>query len=109
MKLTGFCVAAGAFVLAGTLMVQAQGDSPGRPHLLVDVSAGLVNATVRQEVDRTEPFDDVIKEVPNSGVHRTVGSVRAELVPSPRHAAFDVVFTACTYGRAIGFRRITQV
>jgi hypothetical protein len=90
-------------------MVRAEGELSGRPHLLVDVSAGLVNATVRQDVDRTEPFDDVIKEVPNSGVHRTVGSVRAELVPSPKFASFDIVFTGCTYARAIGFRRVTQV
>jgi hypothetical protein len=109
MKLRGYCLATGAYALASSLMATAQDHQLGQPHLLVEVSAGLVNAIVHQKVDRTEAFEDVIKDVPNSGVHRTIGSVRAELVPAAGHAACDLVFTGCTYARAIGFKRIAQL
>lgn len=79
------------------------------PQLLVDVSALLADAAARQDVDRTEPFEDVIKDTPVAGTRRTVGVVRAEPVPDDYRGAVDFVFSGTTYSCSTGFRHFVMV
>ena len=62
------------------------------PNLLVDVSARLIDAAVRKDVDRTEPTAEIIMDAPVTGRSRTQGQVRAELIPDPCRVAVDIVF-----------------
>ena len=81
------------------------GDKPRRePNLLVDASAALINAAVQRPVDRTEPVGEIIQDTPVCGIGRTVGAVRAELVPDPHRAAIDVILQACVYSQTVGTR-----
>jgi hypothetical protein len=81
------------------------GDPPRRePNLLVDASAALINAAVQRPVDRTEPVREIIQDTPVHGIGRTVGAVRAELVPDPHRAAIDVILQACVYSQTVGTR-----
>ncbi len=72
------------------------------PNLLVDVSAHLINKAVSQTVDRTEPFEEVIQNIPVCGMRRTVGNVRVELFPDPDRATLELVLAGCNYSRDVG-------
>jgi hypothetical protein len=81
------------------------GDNPRRePNLLVDVSAATINALVQRTVDRVEPVREIIQDTPVCGIGRTLGTVRAELVPDPHRAAVDVILQACLYSQTVGTR-----
>lgn len=76
------------------------------PNLLLDLSAGLIDAAATQKVDRQEPFTDVIDEVPVSGWRRTLGSVHVQLLPDPCRGVVEMVFHGCTYSRDVGHRKL---
>jgi hypothetical protein len=92
------------------LLIPCAADEPGdkprrQPNLLVDASAALINAAVQRPIDRTEPVREIIQDTPVCGIGRTLGTVRAELVPDPRRAAIDVILQACVYSQTVGTRR----
>jgi hypothetical protein len=86
---------------------QVKPKSP--PLLLVDVSARLVQKLVGQHVERTEAFHDVIRDTPVTGMVKTVGDTRAELVPDPEHGVVDVVFDGSNLSQEVGQRPMTRV
>ncbi len=86
------------------------GDRPRRePNLLVDASAALINAAIKRPVDRTEPVCEIIQDTPVSGIGRTLGTVRAELVPDPHRAAVNVILQACLSSRTVGTRNTIRI
>jgi hypothetical protein len=96
--------------LSALFLIPCAADEPGatpprQPNLLVDVSAALINAAVQRPVDRTEPVREIIQDTPVCGIGRTLGTVRAELVPDPRRAAIDVILQACVYSQTVGARQ----
>ncbi len=96
--------------VSALLLIPCAADEPGaKPHLqanlLVDASAALINAVVQRPIDRTEPVHEIIQDTPICGIGRTLGTVRAELVPDPHHAAVDLILQACVYSRTVGTRQ----
>jgi hypothetical protein len=96
--------------LAALFLIPCVADEPGdkprlQANLLVDASAVLVNAAVQRPIDRTEPVREIILDTPVCGIGRTLGTVRAELVPDPRRAAIDVILQATVYSRTVGTRQ----
>ena len=86
------------------------GDNlPKKPHLLVDVSAALINAAVQRSVDRTDPVEEEIQDTPVRGMGRTVGTIRAELIPDGRRAAVDLVFQGGVWSRTVGARGTIRI
>src|SRR5437879_2272088 len=79
-----------------------------KPHLIIDVSAAMVNGAVQRSVDRIEPVEEEIRETPVHGTGRTVGTVRAELVPDARSAAVEVIFQGCVWSRTVGTRHTVR-
>lgn len=112
MRRTGFCLLLAALLLTVTPtpgQVPSHAPPPPRPVvLIVDASAALVDAVLFRRIDRTEPFCDVIKEVPNTGTRRTVGTVHGVLVPDATHGAVEIVFSGITFAEAVGKRPMTQ-
>jgi hypothetical protein len=72
------------------------------PQLLIDVSESLINAAVRRSVERVEPVHELILEARVTGMARTVGKVRAELVPDPCRGSFYVVICGTSCSRSVG-------
>jgi hypothetical protein len=98
-----------ALMVTCTTMVLCGADEPNvpkgkQPNLLVDVSAGLVNAVVQRPVDRTEPIEDVILDTPIRGEGRTQGMVWAELCPDTCHISLDVIFRGKVCGQSVAIR-----
>lgn len=99
-----------ASALSAILMVPCAADEPRRePNLVVDVSAALLNAAVGRPVDRAEPVHEIIQDTPISGIGRTVGMVRTELVPDSRRAAVDVILQANVYTQTVGARHTIRI
>jgi hypothetical protein len=101
----------GSLALAGAVTLPAlPDDRPANPPvLLAEASAALVNAFVAKHIDQTEGFTDVILEVPQEGMRRTIADVRAELVPNSSHAALDIIVGGTNYSSAIGKRPLTRI
>ncbi|MBI3823268.1 MAG: hypothetical protein HY289_11400 [Planctomycetes bacterium] len=93
-------------VLNGLSVDGAATERPRKtPNLHVDVSAATVNALVQCDVDRTERVHETIQDVPGHGIARTVGKVRAELVPDAHAGVVDVVFAGNIWTDSVGSRR----
>ncbi|MSQ94778.1 MAG: hypothetical protein EXR98_09505 [Gemmataceae bacterium] len=95
--------------LQGGLLTPSWGDEPTKtpgkqPNLLIDVSAGLINAAVQRSIDRTGPVREVIQDTPVQGTSRTIGAVWAELVPNTSHGVIDVALRGNVYSRTIATR-----
>lgn len=91
--------------LAGTLPAgfgPAGESPPPAPNFLVDVSAHLIDKVVGQKIDRIEPYEDAIQNIPVTGTRRTVGAVRPELVPDASRAHVELVLSATNCSRDVG-------
>lgn len=97
-------VPAGAFVQSE----EAKKPVPAAT-LYMDASGRLISQLVSQPVDDQEPYADVIEGTPVYGRRRTLGSVRAELVPDAHSGAVDIVVDGTAYSNEVGVRRLTRV
>lgn len=89
------------------VLSQLAGPATGqekRPNLGFSASSALINAIVQRSVDRTEAVHEIIQDTPNSGTSRTIGTVRAELIPDPHVAVVDVAFAGHVWARSVGTR-----
>ncbi|MFO0967221.1 MAG: hypothetical protein U0793_16780 [Gemmataceae bacterium] len=93
-------VPAGAFVQSE----EAKKPVPAAT-LYMDASGRLISQLVSQPVDDQEPYADVIEGTPVYGRRRTLGSVRAELVPDAHSGAVDIVVDGTAYSNEVGVRR----
>ena len=66
--------------------------------------ARLINGAVTHPIDRTAPVEEIIQETPVHGMGRTIGGIRAELVPDAHRAAIDIVFRGTNYSQTVGER-----
>src|SRR5262245_59522245 len=99
---TIFCIAT-SIALAWLSFVPTVAQEPrAEPNLLVDVSGAMVDAIVRRSVDEKVEVVDTILDTPVHGHARTIGDVRAELVPNSSHAAVDVAFSGTSWSQTVG-------
>ena len=104
MKSLGRLAALLALALAGISHGQEPHAKPasGMPQLLIDVSEKLLNASVRQKIDRTEPFQELILDSQVTGMRRTIASVRAELSPDPDRGMVWIITQGKACARGLG-------
>lgn len=93
-----------ALLLASPALPRGQAAEPLPPEksaqLVVDVSAGLINAALSRSIDKTEPFQEVILNGRVTGTRRTIAKVRAELALDPDRGAVWVIVRGTNYARA---------
>jgi len=68
----------------------------------VDVSAVLVSAAAHQDIERSEPVDELIKGVALRGTAYVSGTSGIELTPDPRRAALTLVVSGRIFTRVVG-------
>ncbi len=74
----------------------------GRPGFLMAFSADLVNAAAPRDVDRRDPFRETLVGTTMSGISRTRGRIRIELIPSDSTASVRVRLKGTVTGDAFG-------
>lgn len=79
------------------------------PNLILQVSAGVVDAGLGRPVDETEPVRDVILKADIFGTGHTTGRVTVELAPNAQHAALDAVLRGNIESRTTGYRGPARV
>lgn len=83
-------------------LVKAVASRYGQPNLLLDLSPVTVNGLFGMELDEDTSVNDVIAGARVTGTGRTVGRVKAQLVPDANQAVIDAVFTGQANTETVG-------
>jgi hypothetical protein len=75
---------------------------PLPPNILLDISSDMINAFVRQSVERTEPVREYMLDTKVTGMSQTKGEVYAKLIPDDCHSSIDIIFRGITRSSTVG-------
>jgi hypothetical protein len=84
-------------------LVQVIRDRISKPNLFASVSSRVVVAGLEQPVDDTGPVRDVILGTDISGTARTVGNLKAKLIPSEDGATIETTLVGTAQSRTVGY------